>query len=76
MTLKDFIKTVNEIAQNNIDKAVGMVEAYNMINGTKFWILARRVSFTCIEHGHKDAHDAYVWADELEAGRFEMVTNF
>ena len=76
MTLKDFIQKVNETAQENIQKAVGMVEAYNMINGTKFWILARRVTFTCIEHGHKDAHDAYVWADELEAGRFQMIEQF
>ena len=76
MTLKDFIEKVNEIAKVNIDKAVGMVEAYNMINGTKFWILARRVTFTCIEHGHKDAHDALVWAEEIEAGRFEMINNF
>ena len=76
MTLKDFIVRVNETAKENIEKAVGMVEAYNMINGTKFWILARQVTFTTIEQGTKEAHDALVWANEIEDGRFEMVSQF
>lgn len=65
--MKERIKHINEVAQENFDKAQGMLEMLNEICGTKFGWLNKRVVFfenpnasTAEKYAH--AHDAYVWA--------------
>lgn len=64
--MKERIKHINEVAQENFDKAQGMLEMLNEICGTKFGWLNKRVVFfenpdasTAEKYAH--AHDAYVW---------------
>lgn len=64
--MKERIKHINEVAQENFDKAQGMLEMLNDIYGTEFGWLNKRVVFfenpnasTAEKYAH--AHDAYVW---------------
>ena len=60
------IKKINEVAQENFDKAQGMLEMLNEICGTKFGWLAKRVVIfenpdesTCFKYQH--CHDAELY---------------
>ena len=44
--MKEKIKMINSIAQENFDKAQGMLEMLNSIYGTNYAFLARRVVFS------------------------------
>lgn len=64
--MKERIKHINEVAQENFDKAQGMLEMLNEICGTKFGWLNKRVVFfenpnasTAEKYAH--VHDAYAW---------------
>ncbi len=65
---KEMIRRLNEIAQEDFDKAKAMLEGINMVMNTKYGWLNQRVVFfddpdasTCIKYAH--AHDAYTYAD-------------
>ena len=67
--MKELIWKINH--EPNWDKAQGMLEMLNLIYGTKFGFLAKEVVWfdnpdasTAEKYAH--AHDAYIWADELE----------
>lgn len=64
--MKERIKKINEVAQENFDKAQGMLEMLNEICGTKFGWLAKRVVIfenpdgsTAERYAH--AHDAFTY---------------
>lgn len=64
--MKERISKINEVAQENFEKAQGMLEMFNDIYGTKFgWLNKRVVRFdnpdasTCFKYAH--CHDA--WAE-------------
>ena len=64
---KEMISNLNEIAQNDFEKAKSMLDGINMVLGTKYGWLNKRVVFfddpdsaTCIKYAH--AHDAFAWA--------------
>ena len=64
--MKERIRKINETAQENFDKAQGMLEMLNDICGTKFGWLGGRVVFfdnpdASIAEKYAHAHDAYVW---------------
>lgn len=66
MTMKERIKTINETAQRNFEKAQGMLEMLNDLCGTKFGWLSKRVVYfeepdasTCVKY--RAVHDA--WAN-------------
>ena len=65
---KTQISTLNETAQNDFEKAQAMLEGMNMVLGTKYGWLAKRVVWfenpdgsTAEKYAH--AHDAYVYAE-------------
>lgn len=64
---KEMISNLNECAQNDFEKAKAMLEGINMVLGTKYGWLGKRVVWfeepdasTCIKYAH--AHDAWAWA--------------
>lgn len=57
------IKTLNELARTNWEKAQGMLEGMNMILGTNYTWLNKRVVFHFEAHGRFECHDAYCWAE-------------
>lgn len=64
--MKERIKHINEVAQENFDKAQGMLEMMNEICGTKFGWLNKRVVFfenpdASVAEKYAHAHDAYMW---------------
>ena len=68
MLTKEMIKKLNETAAVDFDKAMAMLDGINMVLGTKYGWLAKRVVFfdnpdasTCFKYC--GAHDAEVWAD-------------
>lgn len=63
MIKKEFIKKVNEIAKENLERAQGWLDCYNRDNGTDYFLLNKRVVFKAIAHGVEHVHDAYVWAE-------------
>ena len=65
---KEMISNLNEIAQNDFEKAKSMLDGINMVLGTKYGWLNKRVVFfddpdasTCFKYQH--AHDAFAWAE-------------
>ena len=60
MTNKDFFKTVNTIAQENFDMAKGMLVAFNLMNGTGYEFINKRVCYETTVNGVKRFHDAWV----------------
>lgn len=63
MTLKEFIKAVNTVAQTDFNRAVGMLDAYNLLNGSSYFFNNRRVVYRRYENGAEHLHDAYANAD-------------
>lgn len=63
MKNRDFFAAVNMTAQTNIEKALGMIDAYNMLKGTKFFLSNRRVTYKTCENGVEKNHDA--WATTI-----------
>lgn len=66
--MKERIKHINEVAQENFDKAQGMLEMLNDICGTKFgWLNKRVVIFEnpngSVAEKYAAAHDAYFCID-------------
>lgn len=68
MMTKEMIKNLNETAAANFDKAQAMLDGINMVLGTKYGWLAKRVVFfddpdasTCFKY--RGAHDAYTYAN-------------
>ena len=64
--MKERIKHINEVAQENFDKAQGMLEMLNEICGTKFGWLNKRVVFfenpdASVAEKYAHVHDAYMW---------------
>lgn len=64
--MKERIQKINEVAQENFEKAQGMLEMLNEICGTKFGWLAKRVVIfenpngsTAEKYAH--CHDAAYW---------------
>lgn len=65
---KEMISKLNELAQEDFEKAKAMLDGINMVLGTKFGWLNKRVVFfdepdasTCIKY--RNAHDAWVYAE-------------
>lgn len=58
---KEMIRRINAIAHENIDKALGMLEMYNEINGTDYFILNLRVVYK--DHDGLGFRDAWANAD-------------
>lgn len=64
--MKERIKHINEVAQENFDMAQGMLEMLNEICGTKFGWLAKRVVIFenpdgSVAEKYAHAHDAYCY---------------
>lgn len=62
------VATLNETAQNDFPKAQAMLEGMNMVLGTKYGWLAKRVVWFENPNGsvaekYAAAHDAYAWAE-------------
>lgn len=57
---KEMVKTINEIAQVNFEKAISMVEGINLVLGTNYSFLNKRVVF--LDENCK-AQDAYAYAE-------------
>lgn len=64
MTQKEFIKKVNEIARENMERAQGWLDCYNRDHNTEYFFINRRVAFESIDHGRREFHDAYTWASD------------
>lgn len=61
MTNKEFFKVVNNMAQINLEKANTMIETFNLLNGTAYYLNCSRVVYTRYdEEGKKHIHDAWV----------------
>lgn len=65
---KAIIRDLNAIAQKDFEKAEAMLDGINLVMGTKYGWLNKRVVFfddpdaiTSIKYQH--AHDAYVYAE-------------
>lgn len=56
---KKQIGTLNNVAKCDFDKAKSMLEGINMVLGTDYDWLAKRV----VWYEGKIAHDAWAWAD-------------
>lgn len=57
---KEMVKTINEIAKVNFEKAISMVEGINLVLGTNYSFLNKRVAF--LDENCK-AYDAYTYAE-------------
>ena len=65
---KAMISKLNEVAQEDFEKAKTMLDGINMVLGTKYGWLNKRVVFfdepdssTCFKY--RNAHDAYTYAE-------------
>lgn len=68
MMTKEMINKLNTIAQVNFEEAKAMLDGINMVLGTKYGWLNKRVVFfdepdssTCIKY--RNAHDAWAYAE-------------
>ena len=61
------IKKLNTIAQENFEKAQAMLEGINMIQGTEYGRLNKRVVFfddtSSVSRKYATAHDAWAYAE-------------
>ena len=71
MTQKEFFKSVNTMAQADFNRALGMLDTYNLLHGTAFFFNNKRVVYKRYENGVEHLHDAYTNADGK--GRFWVV---
>ena len=65
---KEQFKTLNRIAQVDWEKAQAMLEGINMVLGTKYGWLGKRVVWFenpdgSVAERYAHAHDAWVWAE-------------
>ena len=79
MTIKEFAKLVNHYCHiENLERASGMVELYNLEHGTNFCIKALRL--TCkakwVKGGEKRyrEYDVSSWADDFDNGNMQIKT--
>ena len=68
MMNKEMIATLNYTAQEDFNKAQSMLDGINLVLGTKYGWLAKRVVFFDNPDGstaekYAAAHDAYVYAE-------------
>lgn len=64
---RDVVATLNAIAKEDFDKAEAMLDGINLVLGTKFGWLNRRVVFFDDPDGanrYANCHDAWCWAEE------------
>lgn len=59
---KELFEEINNVAQENLERAQGMIDILNMMNPTRFILINRRVCYETIENGIKKFHDAWVYA--------------
>lgn len=66
---KELFEEINKVAQENLERAQGMIDILNMmspkhdgLNKTRFILINRRVCYETIENGIKKFHDAWVYA--------------
>ena len=64
--MKERIKKINEVAQENFDKAHGMLDMLNEICGTKFGFFNKRVVIFenpdgSVAERYAHMHDAVLW---------------
>ena len=64
---KEMIGKLNNMAAENFEKAQAMLDGINMVLGTEYGWLNRRVVFfdytSSVERKYATAHDAYVYAE-------------
>lgn len=53
---------INQEAQQNPERAAGMLDIINEIFGTEYFLMNRRVTYEAVEDGKRVKHDAWVWA--------------
>ena len=65
---KELFEEINKVAQENIERAQGMIDILNMmspthdgLNQTRFILINRRVCYETIENGIKKFHDAWIY---------------
>lgn len=56
------IETLNNVAKNDFDKARAMLDGINMVLGTHYDWVAKRIVWFEDTYG-KVAHDAWAWAE-------------
>ena len=66
---KELFEEINNVAQENLERAQGMIDILNMmnpthdgLNQTRFILINKRVCYETIENGIKKFHDAWVYA--------------
>ena len=62
------IETLNEIAKEDFDKASAMLDGMNLVLGTKYGWLAKKVVWFdnpdgTVAEKYANAHDAWAWAE-------------
>ena len=65
MTMIERVKWINETANDNFDKAEGMLDMLNEIYGTEYGFLAKRVVYSDAPKSHTadfyaHCHDLYI----------------
>lgn len=64
---KEMIGKLNNVATENFEKAQAMLDGINMVLGTEYGWLNRRVVFfddtSSVARKYATAHDAYVYAE-------------
>lgn len=64
---REMIDKLNEIAEENFEKAQAMLEGINLVLGTEYGWLAKRVVFfddtSSVAAKYASAHDAWVYAE-------------
>ena len=65
---KELFEEINNVAQENLERAQGMIDILNMmnpthdgLNQTRLILINKRVCYETIENGIKKFHDAYVY---------------
>lgn len=58
---KELFEEINNVAQENLERAQGMIDILNMMSTTRFILIKKRVCYETIENGIKKFHDAYVY---------------
>ena len=64
---KEMVKRLNEMAQENFEKAEAMLDGINLVLGTEYGWLNKRVVFfddtSSVASKYATAHDAYAHAE-------------
>lgn len=66
---KELFEEINNVAEENLERAQGMIDILNMMSPTndmmkktRFILINRRICYETIENGIKEFHDAWVYA--------------